>query len=119
VVKLSLTRPSNPDLVVADDGTYQTDYLTPLEVPPRGVLANDTDSRVGNGDALTAHNPSDSAGGSITLNPGRLVHADIAVYRPSTGQWFVRGGPVTHWGANGDIPLPLPPAIYRAYFPVP
>ena len=34
--------------------------------------------------------------------------ADIAVYRPSTGQWFVQGGtPVaTSYGAAGDLPVP-------------
>ena len=30
------------------------------------------------------------------------------MYRPSTGQWFVRGGNpgVVTWGAVGDVPVP-------------
>ncbi len=34
--------------------------------------------------------------------------ADIAVFRPSTGQWFVRGGSpeVVQYGAAGDVPVP-------------
>jgi len=45
--------------------------------------------------------------------------ADKAVYRPSTGQWFVRGGSpeVTQYGLADDIGLPLPNAIRRAFFP--
>jgi hypothetical protein len=33
--------------------------------------------------------------------------ADVAVYRPSTGQWFVRDGnpALVTWGASGDQPL--------------
>ena len=31
---------------------------------------------------------------------------DIAVYRPSTGQWFVNGGATTVWGVGADIPVP-------------
>ena len=36
---------------------------------------------------------------------------DIAVYRPSTGIWFVQGGSSAPWGAVGDIPAS------RAYVP--
>ena len=31
---------------------------------------------------------------------------DIAVYRPSTGVWYVRNRESTGWGADGDIPVP-------------
>ena len=39
--------------------------------------------------------------------------ADIAIYRRSTGQWFVRGGSpeVAPYGAAGDIPLAVPYAV--------
>ena len=45
---------------------------------------------------------------------------DVSVYRPSSGQWFLRrstaGESSTDFGANGDLPLPLPAAIRQAYF---
>ncbi|MGI8686912.1 MAG: Ig-like domain-containing protein [Acidimicrobiales bacterium] len=31
---------------------------------------------------------------------------DIAVYRPSSGQWFVRGLTPITWGGGSDVPLP-------------
>jgi hypothetical protein len=31
---------------------------------------------------------------------------DIAVFRPSTGGWFVKGAPSMFWGASGDVPVP-------------
>jgi hypothetical protein len=42
---------------------------------------------------------------------------DVAVFRPSTGTWFVNGGTAVAWGTSGDVPLPLPAAIQRAFFP--
>ena len=32
--------------------------------------------------------------------------SDIAVFRPSTGRWYIVGQPVTDWGAPGDMPVP-------------
>ena len=42
---------------------------------------------------------------------------DVAVFRPSSGVWFVRNGPTVQFGTSGDYPLPLPSAVRRAYFP--
>jgi hypothetical protein len=37
--------------------------------------------------------------------------AEIAVYRPSNGNWYVRGWDVpsftVQWGTNGDVPVPM------------
>ncbi len=41
---------------------------------------------------------------------------DFSVYRPSLGVWFVQDGPVA-WGTEGDIPVPLSPAIRLRFFP--
>ena len=40
---------------------------------------------------------------------------DVAIFRPSTGTWFLRTTAPTAvaWGQNGDGPLPLPDAIRR------
>jgi hypothetical protein len=32
--------------------------------------------------------------------------ADVAVYRPSSGMWYIAGGATTQWGAAGDVPVP-------------
>ena len=32
--------------------------------------------------------------------------AEVAVYRPGTGAWFVRDGTSVTWGASGDVPVP-------------
>ncbi|MCP4216901.1 MAG: hypothetical protein GY765_19780 [bacterium] len=31
---------------------------------------------------------------------------DIAIFRPSTGRWCVKGSPSVAWGTSGDIPVP-------------
>ncbi len=76
--------------------TNNTAYSTPLALP--GVLAWGT-------------------AGDIAV-PGDYDHnglTDVAVYRPSTGVWYIRGaipdfnfGPnqTINWGAPGDIPVP-------------
>ena len=35
--------------------------------------------------------------------------SDIAIFRPSTGDWYILRSPtplVFHWGQNGDVPSP-------------
>jgi large repetitive protein len=32
--------------------------------------------------------------------------ADVAVFRPSNGTWYVRGITTVTWGRNGDVPVP-------------
>lgn len=34
------------------------------------------------------------------------AHADVAVYRPSTGQWWIRGASTITWGRPNDVPAP-------------
>jgi hypothetical protein len=43
--------------------------------------------------------------------------ADLAVFRPATGAWYVDGMSLVFFGAGGDYPLPLPAAIRMAAFP--
>jgi hypothetical protein len=38
-----------------------------------------------------------------------------AVFRRTTGAWFIEGGTTQFLGGAGDIPLPLPNAIYRFF----
>jgi hypothetical protein len=66
IIKLALTRPAKAALAAAAD-SYPTPYLTPLSVAAPGVLGNDADTE--DGDALTAHDASDPAHGSVALNP--------------------------------------------------
>ena len=33
-------------------------------------------------------------------------HAQLAVFRPSNGKWYINGVGVTQYGTNGDIPVP-------------
>ncbi|HUR22421.1 MAG TPA: hypothetical protein VMZ73_00970, partial [Acidimicrobiales bacterium] len=38
------------------------------------------------------------------------------IFRPAVGGWYVEGTNPVYLGAAGDVPLPLPNAIYRAFF---
>ncbi len=42
--------------------------------------------------------------------------AEIAVFRPSNGGWYRQGQNNVFFGRQGDIPLPLPYAVYRTFF---
>ena len=45
---------------------------------------------------------------------GALAGAEVAVFRPGNGVWFVHDGATTAWGTTGDVPLPLPAAVHRS-----
>ena len=71
--------------------------------------------------SLTASTPSGpvgplTAGVTVVVPPTGLSHtvdgdfdgdgkADITVFRPSTGTWWIRNVGSTNWGVNGDVPI--------------
>jgi len=48
-------------------------------------------------------------------------HTDMAVWRPSLGDWFVipsgspRSPTVNQWGTDGDVPAPESPAVQMSF----
>jgi hypothetical protein len=32
--------------------------------------------------------------------------SEIAIWRPSTGEWWIPGQPPIQWGTAGDVPIP-------------
>jgi hypothetical protein len=42
---------------------------------------------------------------------------NVAVFRPSEGRWYANGGILADFGLSSDIPLVLPYAIRKVYFP--
>jgi VCBS repeat-containing protein len=63
-VSITVVHVNQPPVAVAD--SYSTVESTPLTVPAKGVLANDTDA---DGDALTAVGVGGTTHGTIALNP--------------------------------------------------
>src|SRR5256885_8306106 len=66
VATVALTITPVNDAPVAHDDAYQLAEDTPLIVPAKGVLANDTDT---DGDALTAAQDTTPQHGALALNP--------------------------------------------------
>ena len=64
-----------------------------------GAVVRAQPVRGGVGDADDMPVPGDYNGDGAT---------DIAVYRPSTGQWFVRNQFTVQWGQTGDMPVVQP-----------
>ncbi len=64
-VTITVKAPNRPPVAV-DDDSYTTDEDTPLAIPAKGVLTNDTDA---DGDPLTAVKVSDPAHGTLSLSP--------------------------------------------------
>ena len=60
---IAITPANKPPTAAAD--SYSTNEDTPLSVPARGVLANDSDP---DGDALTAALAGNATSGSVSLN---------------------------------------------------
>jgi len=70
-------------------------YQTAHRIPVTGQVAVATWQAFLGG--VSAHTVGDYTG------DGR---ADLAIWRPSTGVWWVRGLLPTHWGEPGDVPVP-------------
>jgi subtilisin-like proprotein convertase family protein len=119
-----------PELTVAASGTYRpTNYLTgdtfPVPAPagpytadsltvfngpnPNGTwslyVVDDTGPDAGNfngGWSLTFTTVSPAG---VTQDFNGDGTTDIAVFRPSTGVWYIEGVATVSWGASGDIPV--------------
>ena len=76
--RVALTVNPVNDAPVAAADTYTLDEDTPLNVPPAGVLGNDSDL---DGDALSASVVSGPSHGTLTLNPnGSFTYSPVANY---------------------------------------
>ncbi len=88
-------------LAVSSGGASRTLTITPAALGTATITVSVSDG------TLTA-----PASFLLTVNP--IIHtgdfngdgmADITVYRPATGQWFIRGQAVAQWGDPGDVPV--------------
>jgi VCBS repeat-containing protein len=78
-VTITVSSPNVPPVAVND--SYTTNEDTPLNVPAKGVLGNDTDA---NGDSLTAALVGNVSHGTLTLNAnGSFAYAPAANYNGS------------------------------------
>lgn len=57
------------------------------------------------GESLPSYEVSIHAGRGVAGDFSGDQRTDIAVFRPSTGMWYLRGVATTHWGGEGDIPV--------------
>ncbi len=81
----SMAVTADGSLLITDELNYRVRRVEGVAVPPAPLPL------------LPGAAPADFKGNGTT---------DVSVFRPSTGTWFVQGGPAVSFGTSGDIPVP-------------